>query len=76
MRWLHRLRVRFLPMSAYMAQQRVDTLDRTLAKLRSEIAAFPPHERESRMQEVRTLIAAQARARNDLSDALDDREER
>jgi hypothetical protein len=59
-----------------MAQRRVDTIDRTLAALRAEVASLPPHERAARMPEVQMLIAAQARARNDLSDALDDRAER
>jgi hypothetical protein len=76
MRWLHRLRVWLLPLTSTMAQRRVDTLERSLAALRSEIAALPPHERAARMPEVQTLIAAQARARNELSDALDDRAER
>lgn len=76
MRWLHRLRIWLLPLSRNMAQRRVDALDRTLAALRSEVAALPEHERAARMQEVQTLIAAQARARNELSDALDDRQER
>jgi hypothetical protein len=76
MRWLHRLRVWLLPLTRTIAQRRVDAVDRTLAALRAEIAALPPHERAARMPEVQTLIAAQARARNELSDALDDRAER
>ena len=76
MRWLHRLRVWLLPLTRSMAQRRVDALDRTLAALRAEIAALPPHARAARMQEVQTLIAAHARARNELSDALDNRQER
>ena len=76
MRWLHRLRVWLLPLNRTTAQRRVDSLDRTLAALRAEIAALPPQARAARLQEVQTLIAAQARARNELSDALDDRQER
>ena len=76
MRWLHRVRVWLLPLTRAMAQRRVDAIDRALAALRAEVAALPPHERAARMQDVQALIAAQARARNELSDVLDDRAER
>ena len=76
MRWLHRVRVWLLPLTRNVAQRRVDALDRALAVLRAEVASLPPEERAARIQDVQTLIAAQARARNELSDALDDRAER
>ena len=76
MRWLHRVRVLLLPLTRNVAQRRVDAIDRALAALRAEVASLPPEERAARMQDVQTLIAAQARARNQLSDALDDRAER
>lgn len=75
MGWLHWLRVRLLPMTPAAARQRVDTIDRALAALRAEIAALPPDERAARAPDVQALIAAQAHARNMLSDALDDRAE-
>jgi hypothetical protein len=76
MHWLHRVRVKLLPLTRHVAQRRVDAVDRALAALRAEVASLPPQERAARMQDVQALIAAQARARNELSDALDDRAER
>jgi hypothetical protein len=76
MRWLHQLRVWLLPLTSRSAQRRVEDIDRTLAALRAEVASLPPDERAARTRDVQMLIAAQARARNDLSDALDDRAER
>lgn len=76
MRWLRRVRVWLLPLTTYVAQRRVDAIDRDLATLRAEVASLPPREQAARMREVQKLIAAQARARNELSDALDDRAER
>ena len=76
MGWLHRLRVRLLPLSSRSAQRRVEEIDRALAALRAEVEALPPEQRAARMRDVQALIAAQARARNELSDALDDRAER
>jgi hypothetical protein len=63
-------------MTANAAQQHVDTIERELAALRAEVAALPPDERAARAQEVQALLAAQARARMALSDALDDRAKR
>jgi cell division protein FtsB len=76
MRWFHWLRIHLLPLSRAAAQKRVDALDHELADLRAEIAALPAQQRAARAQEVQTLIAKQARARNVLSDTLDDRAER
>jgi len=76
MRWLHRLRIRLFPVTFATAQQRVDTIDQTLADLRAEVASLPAQERDVRAAEVQALIAEQAHARNVLSDKLDDRRER
>lgn len=76
MRWLHRLRVWLIPLTRSVAQRRVDEIDRALAALRAEVASLPPPERAARMPDVQTLVATQTRARNELSDALDDRAER
>jgi hypothetical protein len=76
MGWLHRLRVRLLPLSSRSAQRRVEEIDQALAALRTKVEALPPDQRAARARDVQALIAAQARARNELSDALDDRAER
>ena len=76
MRWLHWLRIRLFPVSYAAAQQHVDTIDRALADLRAEVAALPAREQIARKPDVQALIAEQARARNVLSDKLDDRQER
>ena len=73
MRWFHWLRVHLLPLSCAAAQRRVDTLDHALAKLRAEVAALPAQQRAERAKDIQALIAAQANARNMLSDTLDDR---
>ena len=76
MNWLHRLRVHLLPVTPAGAQKRVDAVDHALAKLRTEVASLPPQERAAHAREIQALVAEQARARNILSDALDDRAER
>jgi hypothetical protein len=76
MRWLHRLRIRFFPVTYAAAQQHVDAIDHALADLRAKVASLPAHERAARAPDVQALIAEQAHARNVLSDALDDRLER
>ena len=63
-------------MTQAAAQQRVDTIDHALADLRAKVAALPPQQRAARAREIKTLTAKQARARNVLSDKLDDRRER
>jgi hypothetical protein len=74
--WLHRLRIHLLPVTPASAQKRVDAIDHALARLRTEVASLPAHERAARAREIQALVAEQARARNILSDALDDRAER
>ena len=76
MRWLHRLRIRLFPMTYAAARQHVDTIDQALADLRAEVATLPAHEQIARGPDVQALIVEQARARNVLSDTLDDRRER
>jgi hypothetical protein len=76
MRWLHWLRKRLFPVSYAAAQQHVDTIDHALADLRAEVAALPAQERAAHAPDIQALIAEQARARNVLSDKLDDRQER
>jgi hypothetical protein len=76
MGWWHQVRTWLLPTTARAAQQHVDTIEKTLAALRAEVAALPAAERVARAHEIQTLLVAQARARAVLSDALDDRGER
>jgi hypothetical protein len=76
MRWLYWLRELLLPVTSAQARKRVDTIERALAALRAEVASLPAHERAARAQDIQMLLAAQARARNVLSDTLDDRAER
>jgi hypothetical protein len=76
MRWLHWLRIHIFPVTRAAAQQHVDAIDQALADLRAEVAALPGQQRAARARDVQTLIAKQARARNVLSDMLDDRAER
>ena len=66
MQWLRQL----------WAQRRVDHIDRTLAELRAKVRALPPEERAAFAKEIQAMVEEQARARNDLSDALDDRHKR
>ncbi|HEU5012652.1 MAG TPA: hypothetical protein VFT66_08920 [Roseiflexaceae bacterium] len=76
MNWIHRLRVQLLPVTRAQAQKRVDAVDHALAKLRTEVASLPADERAARAREIQMLVSEQARVRNILSDALDDRAER
>ena len=76
MRWFHRLRIRLFPVTYAEAQKHVDAIDHALASLRAQVASLPAHERAARAPEVQALISEHARARNVLSDALDDRSER
>lgn len=76
MRWLRWLRIHVFPVTQAAAQHHVDAIDHALAKLRAEVAALPAHERLTRAADVQALIAKQARARNVLSDTLDDHQKR
>jgi hypothetical protein len=75
-RWFHRLRIRLFPMTYVAAQKHVDAIDHALANLRAQVASLPAQERAARAPDVQALISEQARARNVLSDTLDDRSER
>jgi hypothetical protein len=66
MQWLRQL----------LAQRKVDTVDRTLAELRAKVRALPPEQRAAFAQAIQEMVAEQARARNELSEALDDRYKR
>jgi hypothetical protein len=73
MNWLQRLWEQLTRLSPATAQRRVDTVDRTLAELRAKVRALPPEQRAAFAQEIQAMIEEQAKARNDLNDALDDR---
>jgi hypothetical protein len=73
MSWLQRLWEQLTRLSPATAQRRVDTVDRTLAELRAKVRALPPEQRAAFAQEIQAMIEEQAKARNDLNDALDDR---
>lgn len=76
MDWLHKLWAQLSHLSPARAQQRVDTVDRTLAVLRAKVRALPLDQQAAFAQEIHVMIGEQARARNALNDALDDRHER
>ena len=59
-----------------LAQRKVDMIDRTLAELRAKVQALPTDNREAFAKEIQAMVGEQARARNDLSEALDDRYKR
>ncbi|MBK9941157.1 MAG: hypothetical protein U0Z44_20600 [Kouleothrix sp.] len=62
--------------SSANAQRRADQLDRDLAELRASVRALPPEQQAAFAHDIQAMIAQQARAHNDLSDALDDRHDR
>jgi hypothetical protein len=66
MQWLRQL----------LAQRKVDKLDRMLAELRARVRALPPDKRAAFAKEIHTMVEEQAHARNELSEALDDRYKR
>ena len=59
-----------------LAQRKVDKIDRTLAELRAKVRALPPDKRAAFAKEIQAMVGEQARARNELSEALDDRYKR
>ena len=59
-----------------LAQRKVDIVDRALAELRVKMQALPVDKREALSKEIQAMVGAQARARNELSEALDDRYKR
>ncbi len=58
------------------AQHQVDKVDRTLAELRAKVRALPLEQQAAFANEIHMRIEEQARARNALNEALDDRYER
>ena len=66
MQWLRQL----------LAQRKVDKVDRTLAELRAKVHALPADKRVAFAKEIQAMVEAQAHARNELSEALDDRYKR
>ena len=59
-----------------LAQRKVDKIDRTLAELRAKVQALPADKREAFAKEIQAMVKEQAHARNELSEALDDRYKR
>ena len=76
MHWLRQLWARLSRLGPGAAQRKVDRIDQTLAELRAKVRALPPDQRAAFAKEVQALVDEQAHARNDLSDALDDRHDR
>lgn len=58
------------------AQHQVEKVDRTLAELRAKVRALPIEQQAAFANEIHMRIEDQARARNALNEALDDRYER
>jgi hypothetical protein len=76
MHWLRKLWDQLFPLTPTEARRPVNAADRALANLRAKVRALPPEERAAFAKQIQTLIDEQAHARNDLSDALDDRHDR
>ena len=66
MQWLRQL----------LAQRKVDKIDRALAELRAKVQALPADKRVAFAKEIQAMVDEQAHARNELSEALDDRYKR
>jgi outer membrane murein-binding lipoprotein Lpp len=58
------------------AQRKVNQVDRALAELRAKVQALPADKREAFAKEIQAMVKEQAHARNELSEALDDRYKR
>jgi len=76
MRWLRKLWAQLSRVSPAAAQREVEQIDRTLAELRAKVRALPPEQQAAFAKEIQAMIEEQARARNALNDALDDRHDR
>jgi hypothetical protein len=76
MHWFRQLWARFFRLTPGAAQHEVDKIDRALAELRAKVRALPPDQQAAFVDEIHTMIERQARARNALNEALDDRYER
>jgi hypothetical protein len=76
---MHKFRLfwrRFFRLSPGAAQHEVDKIDRILAELRAKVRALPIEQQAAFANEIHMRIEEQARARNALNEALDDRYER
>jgi hypothetical protein len=76
---MHRLRQlweRLFRLTPAAAQHEVDRIDRTLAELRAKVRTLPSDQQAAFASEIHAMIEEQARARNALNDALDDRHDR
>jgi hypothetical protein len=67
---------RLFRLSPGAAQHQVDKVDRSLAELRAKVRALPLEQQAAFANEIHMRIEEQARARNALNEALDDRYER
>jgi len=76
MHWFRQLWTRIFRLTPGAAQYEVDKIDRTLAELRAKVRALPPEQQAAFANEIHAMIEQQARARNALNEALDDRYER
>jgi len=76
MHWLRQLWARLFRLTPAAAQREVDQIDQALAELRAKVRALPPDRQAAFADEIHAMIEEQARARNALNDALDDRHER
>ncbi len=73
MGWLQRLWEQLMRLSPAAAQRRVDKIDTTLAELRAKVRALPPDKQAAFAREIQAMIEQQAKAHQELNDALDDR---
>ena len=76
MHWFRQLWTRIFRLTPGAAQYEVDKIDRTLAELRAKVRALPTEQQAAFAKEIHEMIEQQARARNALNEALDDRYER
>jgi hypothetical protein len=76
MHWFRRIWQQLFRLTPSAAQHEVDRIDRTLAELRAKVRALPPERQAAFANEIHLMIEEQARARNALNEALDDRYER
>ena len=76
MHWFRQLWARIFRLTPGAAQHEVDKIDRTLAELRAKVRALPADQQAAFADEIHAMIEQQARARNALNEALDDRYER
>jgi hypothetical protein len=76
MQWFRQFWARLFRLTPGAAQHEVDKIDRTLSELRAKVRALPIEQQAAFANEIHLMIEEQARARNALNEALDDRYER